>query len=248
MTKITVGILKPGSAPEKLAAAQGDYDDRFRVLFGQQSFDFVTYSIENGAFPKSATAADAWIITGSRHAVYEDHPWIRPLEALIQDIQAAGRPMVGICFGHQIVAQALGGKVQRAETGWIAGPQRYRDAMGNSFFVNAWHRDQVVEIPPGAEVFASAEGCPVAGLRYPGPILTLQPHPEFGPDYLIGLLEERGGNLPLELQDYVRRSAQEYPPDLHYVIDLLEHVLKAGEDGAPRPVKPQHDELVDGVQ
>src|SRR5690606_18764327 len=103
MKKIAVGILKPGSAPERLAASRGDYDSRFRTLLGEEIFDFVTYDVENGIFPDSATAADAWVITGSRHGVYEDHPWIAPLERFIREIQAAGRPLLGICFGHQIV-------------------------------------------------------------------------------------------------------------------------------------------------
>lgn len=132
MKKTNIGILKPGSAPEKLAADQGDYDARFRLLLGDEAFRFTTYDVEHGVFPEGPTAADAWIITGSRHRVYENHPWITPLEQLVREIQAAQRPLLGICFGHQIVAQALGGRVERA-TEWIAGPQCYRDAAGNSF-------------------------------------------------------------------------------------------------------------------
>ncbi|MBS7543900.1 type 1 glutamine amidotransferase [Ancylobacter oerskovii] len=222
--QIRIGILKTGSAPEGLLAAQGDYDACFRRLLADEAFAFATYDIEHGLFPEGPAAADAWIITGSRHGVYEDHAWIAPLEQLIRDIQAAGRPLVGICFGHQIVAQALGGRVERA-AGWIAGPQLYRDRDGNAFAVNAWHRDQVVELPPQAEVFASGEGCIFAGLSYPGPILTLQPHPEFGSDYVLGLLAERGATLPAPLQAHVE-TARTRSPDLGYLVPLLKGVLK----------------------
>lgn len=224
--KTRIGILKPGRAPEQLLAAQGDYDACFRRLLADEAFVFSTYDIENGAFPDGPTAADAWIITGSRHGVYEDHAWIAPLEQLIRDIRAAGRPLVGICFGHQIVAQALGGRVERA-AGWIAGPQLYRDVDGNTFSINAWHRDQVVEPPPEAELFATGEGCAFAGLRYPGPILTLQPHPEFGSDYVLGLLAERGSTLPEPLQAHVG-TAHRQPPDLGYLVPLLKDALRAG--------------------
>ncbi|AYG61847.1 type 1 glutamine amidotransferase [Rhizobium jaguaris] len=227
MQKINVGILKPGSAPEKLAAIQGDYDARFRALLGEDAFAFATYDIENGVFPESATAADAWIITGSRHGVYEDHPWIAPLEQLIRDIQVTRRPLVGICFGHQIVAQALGGRVERAAAGWIAGPRRYRSAEGNSFFANAWHRDQVVGLPPEAEIIATGDGCPAAGLRYRRPILTLQAHPEFDTDYFLGLLAERGGALPEGQFETVRDKAHRCTLDLDYLARLLRDMLKA---------------------
>ena len=224
--KTRVGILKPGSAPRRLAATQGDYDACFRRLLADDAFEFATYDIENGVFPEGPDVADAWIITGSRHGVYEDHPWIAPLEQLILDIQAAGRPLIGICFGHQIVAQALGGRVERAATGWIAGPQTYRDRNGNNFSVNAWHRDQVIELPPQAEVFASGEDCAFAGLRYPGPILTLQPHPEFDADYVLGLLAERGSVLPAPLQAHVEDNARSQPPDLYHLVPLLQGFIK----------------------
>lgn len=223
--KTVVGILKPGSAPEILAAEQGDYDARFRALFGEDDFDFVTYDVENNVFPENVQAADAWIITGSRHGVYEPHPWIKPLESFVQSIQAARRPLVGICFGHQIVAQALGGKVERAAHGWITGPQFYADAAGQQALINAWHRDQVVAVPPEAEVILTGENCPVAGLRYPGPIITLQAHPEFGQQYLLGLLKERGDSLPQAMRQHAEQRAAQYAPDLSAVLPLMRETL-----------------------
>jgi GMP synthase-like glutamine amidotransferase len=225
--KIKIGILKPGSAPAGLSASQGDYDNLFRTLLGNDVFDFVTYDVENGHFPAAATSADAWIITGSRHGVYEDHSWIAPLEALIRDIQMAARPLVGICFGHQIIAQALGGRVERAASGWIAGPQRYRTDTGEEFTANAWHRDQVVEMPAGAAIFATGDDCPFAGIRYAGPVLTLQAHPEFHPEYLLGLFKERGRALPEGLQDYVARETPQKRPDHAYLVGLLTEALRS---------------------
>jgi GMP synthase-like glutamine amidotransferase len=221
-----IGILKTGSAPSGLIATQGDYDDCFRSLLGIDLFTFRTYDVEHNVFPGSAIAADGWIITGSRHGVYDCHPWIAPLERLIRNIQLAQRPLVGICFGHQIVAQALGGRVERA-TDWIAGPQTYRDLHGTEFVANAWHRDQVVSAPPSATVLASGEGCPIAGLWYPGPILTLQPHPEFDSSYLRGLCEERGSVLQPNQQARVSALAAMCAPSYTYLIPLLTTILQS---------------------
>ena len=99
-----IGILQTGLAPEMLAPKMGDYPDMFARLLDGNGFTFRTYRVVEGEFPASVTDCDGWLITGSRHGVYEDHPWIAPLEQFIRDAYAAHVPMVGICFGHQIVA------------------------------------------------------------------------------------------------------------------------------------------------
>jgi GMP synthase-like glutamine amidotransferase len=226
LNKITVGILKAGSAPDRLSEAQGDYDAAFRSLLADDDLDFVTYDVEHGKMPDSIDAADAWLITGSRHGVYEDHSWLRPLEQFIRDVRAAGRPLVGICFGHQIVAQALGGQVERAAHGWIAGPQDYHDGDGTVIRLNAWHRDQVIRAPEGAESFLTGAGCPIAGLRFKEPILTLQAHPEFDQAYFRGLFDERGAALPESMRDHVERTATDSRLDRETTSVLIKSVLK----------------------
>jgi GMP synthase (glutamine-hydrolysing) len=176
--------------------------------------------------PDSISAADAWLITGSRHGVYEDHSWLRPLEQFIRDVRAARRPLVGICFGHQIVAQALGGQVQRAAHGWIAGPQNYHDGEGALIRLNAWHRDQVTSAPEGAEVILAGAGCPIAGLRFKEPILTLQPHPEFDAEYFQGLFEQRREALPEPLRNSIAQAAANGFLDRQRVAELIKRVFK----------------------
>jgi GMP synthase-like glutamine amidotransferase len=107
-----IGILQTGQAPEPLRAA-GDYPDLFVRLLAGHGFDFASWHVEGGEFPASVHDADAWLITGSRHGAYEDHPWIPPLEDFIRKAQAAGVPMAGICFGHQIMARAPGREIRR---------------------------------------------------------------------------------------------------------------------------------------
>ena len=205
-----IGILQTGHAPEGLRAAQGDYSDMFQRLLTGNGFRFTTWDVVDGAFPPDAHAAEGWLVTGSKHGVYEDHPWIAPLEDLIRAAHAASVPVVGICFGHQIVAQALGGRVEKFSGGWTVGRQVY-DWQGDSLALNAWHQDQVVTPPPGAETLASSPGCAHAALLYGDRAFTVQPHPEFGSEVIDTLIETRGGGAVPEPLLEAARSALDAP-------------------------------------
>ncbi len=186
-----IGILQTGYAPEPIAAATGEYPQMFADLLGRETFDYQSWAVCDGVFPDGPEAADGWLITGSRHGAYDPLPWITPLEQLIRDIVAAGRPLVGVCFGHQIIAQALGGRVEKFPGGWLVGPQAY-DFGGETVTLQAWHQDQVMDLPEGAEVVASGPNCRFAALHYPGRAYTVQAHPEYGDAFVKGLIEHRG--------------------------------------------------------
>lgn len=189
-----IGILQTGHAPQEVKDKLGTYPDMFAQLLAGHGFDFETWSVVDNQFPPGPEAADGWLITGSKHGAYEDHDWIAPLESLVRDIQASQRPLVGICFGHQVIAQALGGKVEKFQDGWAIGPQNY-DFDGTEMTLNAWHQDQVTEKPPGARVTATNPFCRYAGLAYGDTILTVQPHPEFSPEMIDMLITHRGPGL-----------------------------------------------------
>jgi GMP synthase-like glutamine amidotransferase len=189
-----IGILQTGLAPDTLAPEMGDYPDMFARLLGGHGFTFRTWRVVDGEFPAAVTEADGWLITGSRHGVYEDHPWIPPLEAFIRAAFAKRVPLVGICFGHQIVAQAMGGKVARYDGGWAVGATDYNFG-GETLTLNAWHRDQVIEAPKGAQVIATNDHCANAALLYDDRALTVQAHPEFRPEFVDGLMQTRGKGL-----------------------------------------------------
>lgn len=189
-----IGILQTGLAPETLQDANGDYPDMFARLLDGHGFSFRTWRVVEGEFPASVHDADGWLITGSRHGVYEDHAWIPPLEDFIRQAFAEHVPMVGICFGHQIIAQAMGGKVERFADGWAVGATDY-DFDGETLTLNAWHRDQVTKVPPGAKVIATNDFCANAALLYDDRALTVQAHPEFRPEFVDGLMKTRGKGL-----------------------------------------------------
>jgi len=186
-----IGILQTGIAPDSLIEHSGDYPDMFARLLQGHGFRFETYRVVDGQMPADVTACDGWLITGSRHGVYEDHPWIAPLEEFIRTAFAARVPVVGICFGHQIVAQAMGGTVERHAGGWAVGATDY-DFGDRTLTLNAWHRDQVTQAPAGARVIASNAFCANAALMYDDRALTVQAHPEFQPAFVDGLIQTRG--------------------------------------------------------
>ena len=194
-----IGILQCGQSPAQLKRDLGDYPDMFVRLLAGRGFDFTTWHVEGMEFPQDIHDADGWLLTGSRHGAYEDHAFIPPLEDFIRRVHDAGVPMVGICFGHQIIAQALGGTVVKHPGGWAVGAQDY-DFGGQPVTLNAWHQDQVVALPAGAQVAGRNAFCENAALIYGDRAFTVQAHPEFGDDFIQGLMDTRAkGVVPDDL-------------------------------------------------
>ncbi len=198
-----IGILQTGDAPAELTEF-GTYPDMFEQLLAGRGFTFARWRVNGMEFPDAVTDCDGWLITGSRHGVYEDHPFIAPLEQFIRDAFAAKIPVAGICFGHQIMAQALGGKVKKFAGGWSVGQTEY-DFGGETLRLNAWHQDQVVEKPDTATVIASSPFCRYAALAYGDLGYSVQAHPEYGDGFIEGLIDTRGkGVVPDDLMTQAR--------------------------------------------
>ena len=186
-----IGILQTGHAPDEIQAQLGDYDTMFGRFLAGEGFTIEAFHVVDMAFPANVQSCDGWLITGSKHGAYEDHPFIPLLEDFIRAAKAADVPMVGVCFGHQIIAQALGGKVVKFDDGWAVGRQIYKWG-DDEVALNAWHQDQVVALPAGAKTIASNDFCENAAVVYGRQAFTVQPHPEFGDQMIAGLAKLRG--------------------------------------------------------
>ena len=189
--QMKIGILQAGHAPDVMISKTGDYGELFQQFLAGEGFDFTVYSVVDMEFPASAEVAEGWLITGSRHGAYEAHDFIPPLETLIRDSHARRLPLAGICFGHQIIAQALGGKVEKYDGGWSVGHTEYT-FEGQTTTLNAWHQDQVTLPPADAVATGSSPFCKFAFLEYRDHIFSVQAHPEFNSDFVEGLIDFRG--------------------------------------------------------
>lgn len=220
-----IGILQCGQSPAELKQDMGDYPDMFVRLLDGRGFRFRNYHVEIMEFPASVHDADGWLLTGSRHGAYEEHDFIPVLERFVRDAYDAAVPMVGICFGHQIIAQALGGTVVKHPAGWSVGTQDY-DFDGETVRLNAWHQDQVVMLPKDAQVAGRSEFCENAALIYGDRAYTVQAHPEFSDDFIRGLIETRApGVVPQHLLDQAARRMGE-PKGADAVADRIEAFFK----------------------
>lgn len=206
-----IGILETGQLPDELSRKHGDYPRMFKRLLGgvDADLDFAVYHVTEEQLPGDVHECDAWLVTGSRHGVYDPLPWIKPLKAFLRSAYEQNVPIVGICFGHQILAEALGGKAGKSDKGWGLGVHRYAlyrngwiEGVDGELTLNALHQDQVTELPEDAEVLAGSEFCPYAVLSYRGSAISVQPHPEFSTDFERDLIEyRRGTSFPADDAD-----------------------------------------------
>lgn len=216
-----IAVLETGATRPPLREQHGNYPEMLIKLIAAElpNATFSSISIVNGDPVPAARDYDGFVIMGSRHSVHDDLPWINSLKKLIADCANLAVPQVGICFGHQIIAEAMGGRVEHSKAGWTAGLENYKiiDETGTSsadtIASYAFHQEQIAEKPDLAATVLSTDTCPYAGLTYGDKrIFSVQCHPEFEAPYIQGLIRlTKGDSLPSEVADQALRSLSLQP-------------------------------------
>jgi GMP synthase-like glutamine amidotransferase len=196
-----VGLLECDHVAPRFRHIAGDYCDMFAALLAPAApaATLVPFDVCNGQFPESVNTCDAYLCTGSRESAYERADWIVRLLDFVRDLHAARAPFVGICFGHQVLAEALGGRVERASSGWGVGVHEMDVVRAEPWMqpsrpacrLQYMHQDQVVLLPPGAELLGRTDHCPVAMFGIGERLLGIQAHPEFPTPYSEALISDR---------------------------------------------------------
>ena len=212
---IRLAILKTDYVRTEWVPEFGEYPDMFEAVFRkcEAEISFQTFDIQLDEYPNDLNEFDAYLITGSKSSVYDDEPWIERLMEFVRELNEQQRKLIGICFGHQLVAQALGGRVEKSPKGWGVGVHthifneipEWHDGKTREFNILVSHQDQVIQNADGAKVLAGSDFCENAVCQLDNHVLTFQGHPEFVQDYsrkIIGfrkkMIGERASKVGLE--------------------------------------------------
>ncbi|OED43512.1 GMP synthase [Endozoicomonas sp. (ex Bugula neritina AB1)] len=203
-----VGLLLCDDVQDQLQPEHNNYPDMFAALLQQHNpaLQLVTYRVLDSQFPQSTDECDGWIISGSRHSVNDTFPWIAALEVFVKRLFAEQKKLVGICFGHQLIAKALGGSVILSGKGWGIGVSinridEHRPWMQpslNTLNLLVSHKEQIEQLPDSGRVIASSDFCPSYMVEYGDCFLSVQGHPEFTKGYMEALIRSREKVIPPE--------------------------------------------------
>lgn len=215
---IHIGIIEAGRHTGDLLTTYGRFANAYANWLADHHDEFphrvTPYDAQEGELPEAVGDCDGYIITGSAAGVYEDHDWLPPLREFVHEVVAARRRLLGVCFGHQIIADALGGRVEKSSKGWGIGHHTYEmtsaeEAVPGTFSLLACHQDQVTALPPRARHLARSDFCEFAMFAIDDHVLSLQPHPEFTPGFAVDLYERRRERFGHEHADAAIASVHE---------------------------------------
>ncbi len=185
-----------------------------------------TIAVKDGQFPDDLAAYDGFIITGSPASVHDDQPWVHRLMQVIRDIRAKDQPVFGACFGHQAIAKALGGKVEKNPGGWVFGLAETQ-MEGAPIRLYAAHVEQVTQLPDGAEALGGNEECPVGAYRIGTRVLTTQYHPEITEEFATALVAEYQDKLP-PLVAMAAKASLDRPAETQRMAQRIVDFFEAG--------------------
>ncbi len=233
---MTVGLLLCDHVDPDLVDAHSTYTDMFRQLLPGLTFN--VYPVCDGIFPPDPGACDAYMVNGSRHSVYDPEDWITDLMDFVRMVHLKRIPYIGICFGHQLLAEALGGEVKKAETGWCVGVHRFEitrimDWMrpsAASIQLLMMCQDQVHMLPPKATILGSTKECPIGMFLVDDHMLGIQAHPEFSIEYETTLLKKRSLRIGEEKTNVALQSLGAQLDDHRisgWILNFLKALLKS---------------------
>ncbi|HMV81737.1 MAG TPA: gamma-glutamyl-gamma-aminobutyrate hydrolase family protein [Blastocatellia bacterium] len=209
-----IGLLECDHVRENLLHIAGDYRQMFADLFARHApqLELANFDVRNGEFPTSIDDCEAFVCTGSRFSAYDAEDWIQQLKGFVRRLRDAEKPFVGICFGHQVLAEALGGKVEKAAQGWgigvhslnVVNHEDWMQPAQSACGIQYSHRDQVTRLPENSLVLGESDHCPVAMFRVGETMLGIQGHPEFPADYVEALVRGRTELIGAELVNAAR--------------------------------------------
>lgn len=238
-----LGLLQCDSLDPPHIEVAGDYDTLFGRLLDRPDVELVVHRADRGDLPRSPTDCDAWLVPGSRVSVYDELAWIRDLERFVGVVMERRVPLIGVCFGHQLIGRLLGAPVARSAGGWnvgaldyeVHGPLPGADLPVASLTLIASHQDQVHELPAGTRLLLSAPSCPVAGFLAGG-LLTVQGHPEFPAELACSLYASRVERLGADVVD-TALATLDRPLDAGRIADAILAVAAGGTvEAVDRPV------------
>jgi len=204
-----IGILQCDDVLEKFQPEFGTYPSMLINLFHsvQSDIDFVVFDVRDNQYPSHHSDCDAYITTGSRHGVNDKLPWLPAFLEFIKTLHQHKHPCIGICYGHQAVAKALGGEVSISDKGWgvglsvntVVSPQPWMQPTSNPLRIIVTHKEQVIQLPEEAELICSSSFCHNYMFQVGSHFLCVQGHPEFSKSYSKALMNHRRDQIPVQV-------------------------------------------------
>lgn len=246
-----LAILMTNTDESAFAQAHPKDGEKFTALIHGVRPDWTcgVFSVKDGVFPDDLAAFDGIIVTGSPASVHDGEPWIDRLLETLREIVGRNIPLFGACFGHQAIALALGGKVERNPGGWVFGlaradvvdPAPWMEPLGRELAQYGAHIEQVTKLPEGARVLIGSAACPAGGFAIGERVYTTQNHPEMTPGFIAALVEEYAEKLPADVIEKARASLADeadYRDFAETIARFFEQAASPGRASRRRPANP----------
>ena len=234
---MNICLLKCGNVRRDLLHVSGDHEDMFISLFQKYapSVKLFVFDVQKDNYPNNLNDYAGFLSTGSPDSVYDDFTWINTYKSFTHKLFLNGHKHVGICFGHQMIAEALGGKVEKSERDWGIGIKRFQinsstpwmnDEKLENYNLITSHQDQVVKLPENTKVISGNDHCPVGIFTIGDHVLGIQQHPEFTKEYHIASINSRRNIIKPELIKSALKSMDQ-KTDSNIVTKWIENFFKS---------------------